>query len=139
MSTHLIYVDESHDDELFWLSGLAIKGQSRAVIIADEEITRVMRKMTVYNPIPSAYGSWLEGVVCNKPTQRLIEDPVFRSSKASYLLQLVDCVAFALLKREAVPTPNIRKYKIHEMFDNTLASVCVKAASRSDPLGIVRS
>lgn len=99
----------------------------------------MMRKMNVYNPIPSAFGSWPEGAVRNKPTQRLIEDPVFRSSKASYMLQLVDCVAFALLKRETAPTPNVLKYKIHQMFDRTLAGICVKAASRSDPLGIVRN
>ena len=121
---------------------LRLQFQGRAMFIADEgrnvEITRVMRKMNVHNPIPSAFGGWPEGAVRNTPTERIIEDPVFRKSEGSYMLQLVDCVAFALLKKEAEPTPNIKKYGIHRMFDAVLPGICVKAASKNDPLGIVR-
>jgi hypothetical protein len=121
---------------------LRLRWQGRALFVADEgrnvEITRVMRKMNVHNPIPSAYGGWPEGAVRNTPTERVIEDPVFRNSESSYMLQLVDCVAFALLKRETVPTANIKRYGIHNMFDETVAGICVKAASKTDPLGIVR-
>lgn len=121
---------------------LRLSYKGRAMIIADEgrnvEITRVMRKMNVHNPIPSAYGGWPEGMTRNKPTERVIEDPVFRDSKNAYLLQLVDCVAFALLKREVPPTPNIRKYGVQRMFDQVLANICLKMTSRQDPLGIVR-
>lgn len=118
--------------------------RSRAVVIADEgregEITKALRKMHVHNYIPSKYGAWGGGQLArNITTDRIIEDPVFKRSDRSYFIQLADCVAFALLKREVWPTPKIHKYDIHKMFDQTVASVCFKAASPRDPLGIVRS
>lgn len=90
------------------------------------------------NPIPSAFGQWPEGPTRDIPTFKIIEDPVFRSSKSSFMLQLADCVAFALLKRESPPTPVIKRYGVHRMFDDVLAEICFSSASRYDPLGIVR-
>jgi hypothetical protein len=115
----------------------------RAFFIADEgrerEITAAVRRMHVYNPIPSRYGEWSSGSrTQNIPAVRIIEDPVFKRSDRSYLLQLADFVAFALLKREVSPTPTVERYKIHAMFEETLAGKCFRDASRSDPLGIVR-
>ncbi len=117
--------------------------RARAFIIADEgrepEITRAFRRMHVHNPVPSQYGVWPSGArTRNIPTDRLIEDPVFKKSHRSYFLQLADCAAFALLKREVAPTPLVNKYGIHEMFDDTLARICFRPACRTDPLGIVR-
>jgi hypothetical protein len=118
--------------------------RARAFIIADEgrerEITAAIRKMHVYNPIPSRYGEWAPGQrTQNIPATRIIEDPVFKRSERSYFLQLADCVAFALLKREVPPTPLVRRYAIHKMFDEALADVCFRLASPRDPLGIVRA
>jgi hypothetical protein len=114
----------------------------RAMIFADEgretEITRVYRKMTVFNPVPSQFGTWADGTTKNLPLQRIIEDPVFKQSHHSFFIQLADCVSFALLKRELPPTPNIAKYGINEFFDQCLKGVCFKDASPSDPLGVVR-
>jgi len=117
--------------------------RSRAVIIADEgretEITRALRKMHVFNPIPSRLGGWETGnYTKNITTDRIIEDPFFKNSERSYLTQMADCVAYALLKSEVSPTPLIRKYKIDEMFGDALAGVCYKKAALNDPLGIVR-
>lgn len=117
--------------------------RSRAVIIADEgreiEITRALRKMHVFNPIPSMLGGWESGKYTkNITTDRIIEDPVFKNSERSYLTQMADCVAYSLLKREVPPTPLIRKYKVNEMFEEALAGVCYKKAALSEPLGIVR-
>jgi len=118
--------------------------RSRAVIIADEgretEITKALRRMHVHNYIPSQFGDWGGGKAAkNITTDRIIEDPVFKRSDRSYFIQLADCVAFALLKREVVPTPKIQRYDIHKMFDQTLTGVCFKPASPRDPLGIVRA
>lgn len=44
----------------------------------------------------------------NIPLERIIEDPVFKQSHQSYMIQLADCVAFSLLKREVPPTPLVR-------------------------------
>lgn len=115
----------------------------RFIIIADEgkelAITRSIRRMHVFNYIPSRLGAWPDGERSrNIPIQRAIEDPVFKESGRSYFIQLVDCVAFALLKRESTPTPHVKRYGIDGMFEKCLAGVCFKDASRTDPLGIVR-
>jgi hypothetical protein len=117
--------------------------RSRAVVLADEgrehEITKAVRKMHRFNPIPSMLGAWSSGKYTKSITiDRIIEDPVFKQSDRSYFIQLADCVAFALLKREVPPTPRVLKYGINEMFDEVLSSVCFKPASPGDPLGIVR-
>lgn len=116
----------------------------RAIVVSDEghdaDMTKAARRMHVFNPIPSRYGQWASGQQTkNIATERIIEDPVFRDSSKSYFLQMVDCAAFALLKREVPPTKNIEKYGIHKMFDATVASRCFKLASPRDPLGIVRA
>jgi Protein of unknown function (DUF3800) len=116
---------------------------ARAVIVADEsretEITKVFRKMTVFNPIPSQFGGWVGGKSKNIPLERIIEDPVFKKSQQSFFIQLADCVAFALLKRESKPTPHVAKYQIDKFFDQCLPGVCFKYASPRDALGIVRT
>lgn len=116
--------------------------RSRAVIFADEgrelEITKALRKMHVFNPIPSQFGGWPSGPTKNITTERIIEDPVFKPSDRSYLIQMADCIAFALLKSEVPPTPKIARYGIHDMFDKTLRGICFRPASPRDSLGIVR-
>lgn len=117
--------------------------RARAVVVADQgrehEITRALRKMGVYNPIPSRIGAWDDGSrTKNVPVQRIIEDPVFKLSHQSYFIQLADAVAYALLKRESTPTPHVKRYGIDRMFERALAGVCWKKASQLDPLGIAR-
>lgn len=115
---------------------------AHALLIADQgheqEIVRLRRKLSVHNMIPSKFGSWGSGVVKNIPLTHLVEDALFRDSAHSYFIQLADCVAFALLKRETKPTPQVRKYQLHKAFDAHLAGICVTQASSGDPLGIVR-
>jgi len=117
--------------------------RARAMVIADEgregEIVKALRRMHVFNPVPSKYGERAPGQrTKNITTDRIIEDPVFKESHRSYFVQLADCVAYALLKREAPPTSRIRKYGIHQMFDASPAKQCFRKASAGDPLGIVR-
>jgi Protein of unknown function (DUF3800) len=116
--------------------------RSRAVIFADEgrefEITKALRKMHVFNPIPSQFGGWPTGPTKNITTERIIEDPIFKASERAYLIQMADCVAFALLKSEVSPTPTIARYGVDKMFDGTLRGICFKPASPRDPCGIVR-
>lgn len=119
------------------------KYRSRAVIFSDEgrefEIERALRKMHVFNPIPSRYGHWGNGKTTKNITaDRIIEDPVFKKSSRSYLVQLADCIAYALLKRETIPVPRIKKYGIDKMFEKHLAGICFKHAAPNDPLGVVR-
>ncbi len=115
---------------------------SHALAIFDEgkerEIRRLVRRMSVFNPIPSAYGGWQNGASMQSIVlDRFIDDPFFKSSAASYFLQMVDFSAWALLKREVAPSPFIARMK-YEKAHKLLEPICFRKASKSDPLGIVR-
>ena len=115
---------------------------SHAVGIFDEgkeqEIQKIVRRMGVFNPIPSAFGGWAGGnAYKNLVLDRFLEDPVFKSSASSYFLQMVDFAAWSLLKREVPPTRFIARFG-YEQVHTKLEPICLRAASRKDPLGIVR-
>lgn len=115
--------------------------KSRAVIICDEgkDYTALVRRMSIYNPVPSQYGSWPDGSkIKNIPTDRIVEDPFFRDSKQSVFIQLADFAAYALFRSE-IPLPAKSKYGLDEAFEE-LHPICLRAAFGKDPrqLGIVR-
>jgi len=99
---------------------------------------RLVRRMMVYNPIPSKFGLWQDTSERSKniPVERIIEDPVFKDSQLSYLIQLVDFVAFSLLRRES-QIASRNRYNIHTAFD-LVGPICVLQANRKDPQGIIR-
>ena len=113
----------------------------QAFILCDKgkesEYTRLARKMSTFNPIPSAYGNWDSGkAIKNIPTDRIIEDIIFKDSKSSYFIQLADFCAYALLRRER-PIPSKAKYGLDRAFDR-LGPILNREACKSDPDGIVR-
>lgn len=117
------------------------KLDSYALLICDEgkneQFTRMARRMRVYNPSPSEYGTWSIGVAtANQPIERIIEDPVFKPSDQSYFIQLADACAFALLRRER-PTDRIRKYGLQDVFEE-LEAIVVRENNRTDTFGIIR-
>lgn len=115
---------------------------SRAILICDEgsehEYTRLARKMHVYNPIPSQLGGWVDTGTSSKniPIERILEDPFFKRSDQSYLLQLADLCAYALLRREH-QLPSKNAYGLHQAFAE-LGPALVREASSRDPEGIIR-
>ena len=116
---------------------------SHALLIFDtgkeRQITALARKLSVFNHIPSQFDRWQDGSrTRNIVTDRIVEDPVFRDSKQSYFLQLVDFAAFALLKHEVAPTEFIARWNYHELF-TLLEPVLCRAATYRNPLGIVRN
>ena len=120
-----------------------LQPQSHALVIFDKgkehQITKLSRRLAVFNYIPSQFGYWPGGVRArNIVTDRIIEDPVFRDSRDSYFLQLIDFAAFALLKREIPPSPFILRWGYHTLFARLEPVLCL-AASGTDPQGIVRS
>jgi hypothetical protein len=120
-----------------------IDPQSYALVIFDkgkeQQITKLSRRLAVFNYIPSQFGAWPGGAKSkNIMTERIIEDPLFRESHDSYFLQLIDFVAFALLKREVPPSPFVLKWGYQKLFDRLKPILCV-AASANDPCGIVRA
>jgi len=112
---------------------------SHATMIFDEgkeaEITRLLRKMGVYNPVP-VYVAPGVTEVRNLAVDRIIEDPVFKPSNRSYFIQMADFVAYALLRREK-PLASKDKYGIHECFD-LLTGAVERLASPHDPMGVIR-
>jgi hypothetical protein len=104
----------------------------------DEAYTRLTRRMGTYNPIPNRIGTKPGTGLAyrNFPIDRIIEDPFFKNSAQSYFIQLVDFVAYALLRRER-PVPSRNKYEIHIAF-NHLAEILAREASRKDLEGIIR-
>lgn len=100
------------------------------------EITRAFQKMNVFNPIPGS------GLARSRPrTSRWGESskiPCSKSRTTPTFIQLADCVAFSLLKREVAPTSLVKKYGIHRMFEKNIGRVCFRLAAPKDALGIVR-
>ena len=115
---------------------------SRAILISDKgkeaAYTRLARRMRVYNPIPSAFGTWLDTGQSYKniPLTRIIEDPFFKDSEQSYFIQLADFCAYALLRRER-PVLTKSRYGLDKAFD-LLKPILVTEATRKDPDGIIR-
>lgn len=115
---------------------------SYAILICDEgkehEYTRLVRRMSRFNPIPSKYKAWENGKATKNITiDRILEDPIFKDSKRSYLVQMADFCAFALLRFHK-PTPKTKKYGIDQVFDSVLAGIRVLEANSKDPRGVIR-
>lgn len=112
------------------------KVKDKGIIISDDtdgiKIMRLLRKMRVYNPVPSLY----EDGHRNIPTDSILEDLFQRSSHHSYFIQTVD-VAAHLLYRQECPKGSLKKFGLEKLFKN-LEPIVLKEASRNDPMGIVR-
>jgi hypothetical protein len=117
------------------------KCNGHAILICDEgnESTyrALCRQLRAFNPIPSRFGTWSSGPWRDIPTDRVIEDPVFRNSKDSYFIQAADFSAYSLLRREN-PCGPTQKCGASDAF-NALAPIFVRQACRADPEGILRN
>ncbi len=122
----------------------SVVNDHQTIIVSDEgqehEITRAARRAHIFNPVGSKFSAWDDGSTWrNIPTDRIIEDPIFKPSHRSYFLQLADFVAFALLKREtAIPNERATKEGFDGLYESLLP-VLATEASGADELGIVRS
>jgi hypothetical protein len=94
------------------------------------EVRRLMRKLRVYNPIPSRFGSGNR----NLPMANLIEDPVPRDSYHAQFIQLCDYVAYSVLRQEEPAA----KYPGLEKAFEILQPVWLAEGAKDDPQGIVR-
>lgn len=123
------------------ISRTMLAWDSHAILVWDEgkdaEYRKLSRRMHVMNPIPSAYGEWASGSYTKNITlDRIIEDPFFKDSRLSYMIQLVDFCAYALLRRE-VPLASKNKYGLNKSF-GILKPALFLGASKKDPEGIIR-
>jgi hypothetical protein len=77
----------------------------------DGGLTRVLRKMRIYNPIPSQYGRGYRRI----EVRNILEDPSFRDSADSYFIQLTDIVAYLARLRDN-STQEQRKWELHKLY-----------------------
>ena len=112
---------------------------SHAVLMFDEgkeqEITKLLRRMGVYNPVPVYVGSGVTEVR-NLKLARILDDPIFKKSEHSYFVQLADFAAYAVLRREK-RLASKDAYGYHECYE-LMPDAIVREASIRDPLGIIR-
>jgi hypothetical protein len=114
---------------------------SHAILMCDEgregDYTRLVRRMNVYNPMPSNQGTWEDGSQTkNIVIDRIIEDPIFKKSHKSYFIQLADFAAYALLRQDC-PTTRARKYGINKAFQ-TLVQIGIPETAPLDPQHVIR-
>jgi hypothetical protein len=109
----------------------------RGIIITDAvsgtKLTRLVRKMAVFNYIPHdpRYG----GGARNVPIVRVIEDPHGKNSAETLPIQMCDVAAYFLHQRFA-PNAYIKRKHAEHYFDR-LKPVLNRRASRFNRLGIV--
>lgn len=109
--------------------------QDYGIIFTDStagmKLLRLVRKMSVYNPVPNIGGIGSR----NLPVLKIIEDPHGKDSKESLAVQMADVCAYFLHQRFK-PNSYIRRQSAVHYYDR-LGPVLNLKASRTDPLGIV--
>ena len=104
------------------------------LIFADEtnerKIRSLLRRMRVYNMVPSRFGN-----AYSDPIEYIVEDPVVRKSEHSYFVQVADLTSHALYHR-LYPKGGLRRFNVDRLFD-AVEPILLREASRDDPYGIV--
>ncbi len=100
----------------------------------DKKLVRLVRRMRSYNPIQNQpqFGSGYRDL----KIRSIIEDPNFRESGDSQLIQATDTCSY-LLQQNLNPSKFFKK-KSGQNYFTRLHPICCKAASNKDPYGIVR-
>lgn len=111
---------------------------SHALLISDEgkDYNRLVRKMGVYNPIPSRFEG---GASRNLVLDRIVDEILYKRSQDSHFIQIADFCAYALLRSERhIPAKNA--LGLHRSFER-LVPLCQKQCFERDPrkLGIIRA
>jgi len=91
---------------------------------------RILRRMRVYNPIPSKFGKYYRQEIV-----KILEDPSVRESSLSYFVQLADIVAYVSRLRDDASKSH-RFWKLQRLF-TLLKPVYLTAANRQDSYGFV--
>lgn len=114
--------------------------EDRGIVFPDmtdaHQLRRHLASMRVHNPLwkRDALG---HPVLIDQPLRLLVEDPICRDSKHSYLVQAADTVAF-MLKQHFAPSTYCKEHGVNAYFRTRLLTVLCREASKSDSLGIVR-
>jgi len=114
---------------------------TRAILIADPsreaEVSRVTKRLSVRDMIQGEFELWREDVMGHIPLTQSIEGVYFQKSARSHFIQLVDCIAYALLKKQTPPSRQIKKYGVDKAFDKCIRKACVTPGLHAYPDGIM--
>jgi hypothetical protein len=106
----------------------------------ERNIVSSVRRMKVFNHIPSNRGVWWDtgATTKNITLDNIVEDPIFKDSEQSYFIQLADFCAYALLRMER-PIASRTKYGYDTMY-RELARCSRRRHNLNDPrgMGIIR-
>lgn len=110
-------------------------GRDKGIIVADDtqslRLMKIYREMRVYNPTPSHFSDYY-----NAPIDSILEDVFSRPSQHSYFIQTADVIAHLLYRKE-FPKGSLKKFGVEQLFSR-FEPILLKAATKSDPLGIIR-
>ena len=110
----------------------------RGAIVCDQtqdgKLTKLLRKMRRFNPVPSQQGYVQSSR--NLPLQYIIEDPVSRDSAHSFFVQAADLATFLLYQH--IEPNGYMKAKGGKNYFRRLDPILCHVASSRDPNGIVR-
>lgn len=108
------------------------------IVISDntegEKLRKLVRKMRHYNTVPNKKDYYSSGYR-NIKIEKVIEDPVFRDSRQSLILQMNDVIAYCV--RQKYEPNNYMKKKGGHNFYTRLDKVVTKKVSTSNNFGIV--
>lgn len=96
-----------------------------------QKLTKLIRRMRRHNPVPSHMGGYRSLLL-----RKVIEDPVYRDSRHSLMVQAADLCAF-LLYQKLAPNKYMKRSGGWKYFNRLSPMLCLHASS-SDPEGIVR-
>ena len=127
----------SDPEELIWTwllqrfeTFLERNNHAFGMVFADQtneiKLRRLLRRMRVFNYVPSRYGGSYAA-----PIIQVVEDPVMRDSRHSYFVQLADLSAHALY-RKLYPKGSYRRFNIDRLFEE-LNQLSLREAARDDP------
>lgn len=111
------------------------------IVFPDDTDGRKLRQfldsMRVSNPLRITQHSGSHFYV-DEPVEVIIEHPILRDSRESYLIQAADCAAY-LLKQSIEPSSFMKQHGGHAYFRRLKAVLCTQA-SYKDPngMGVVR-
>lgn len=112
--------------------------EQRGIVLSDntdgEKLTKLMRRMRHYNPIPNRTDIYGKGGYRNMNLKFIIEDPIMKDSKNSLIHQMNDVVAY-MARQIYEPNSYMRK-KGGGNFYGRMGNVLLKIVAKDNPLGI---
>ena len=116
------------------LENFLLAGGAHGIVIADEGTEKLIRdqvrKMRLYNPIPSKLGEYRRQEIV-----RVLEDPFFRKSKESYFVQVADVISYLCRLRDNA-TARQKKWGLHKIY-KIMKPRYLLEAGRRDSYGFV--